>query len=107
MKFVITLLLSITTINAVVFAQATTDAKQQFQQKCSICHGSNGKAATLMAKNLGAPDLTSQKVQSMNDAELKNTIEKGHGKMPAYGSVLGPAGVDSMLKFVRSLKTGK
>lgn len=107
MKLAIKLLLAITTTNAVVFAQATTDAKQQFQQKCSICHGSNGKAATVMAKNLGAPDLTSEKVQSMKDAEIKRTIEKGNGKMPAYGSVLGPAGVESMLKFVRSLKSGK
>jgi cytochrome c6 len=80
------------------------DAKQQFKQKCAMCHGADGKHASTIGKNLGSPDLTSEKVQKMSDKELHETIEKGRGKMPAYGKSLGDKNVDAMVKYVRALK---
>ena len=80
------------------------DAKQTFQQKCAMCHGADGKHATTIGKNLGSPDLSSEKVQKMSDKELHETIENGKGKMPAYGKAIGDKNVDVMVKYVRHLK---
>jgi mono/diheme cytochrome c family protein len=80
------------------------DAKQQFQQKCAMCHGADGKHVSTIGKNLGSPDLSSDKVRKMSDKELHETIENGRGKMPAYGKSLGDKNVDVMVKYIRSIK---
>ena len=80
------------------------DAKQTFHQKCAMCHGADGKTPTLIGKNVGAPDLSSAKVQTMSDSELRQTIDKGKGKMPAYGSSIGEGNIAAMVKYVRSIK---
>jgi mono/diheme cytochrome c family protein len=84
------------------FAQSAPKPADIYKQKCAICHGPDGKSQTVMAKNLGAPDLTSEKVQSVSDAEIKDVLENGKGKMPP--PKLDPKSIDVMLKYVRSLK---
>jgi mono/diheme cytochrome c family protein len=84
-------------------ALAQTDAKTNFEQKCATCHGNDGKAQTMMAKKMGAPDLTSATIQSQTDQQIRTQITEGKGKMPPYGGILGKAGVDEMVKYVRSL----
>jgi len=79
------------------------DAVANFKKQCALCHGPDGRAAVPMGKNLGAVDLTSAAVQKTSDAELKNIISKGKGKMPAYGNSLGVKGVDELVKYVRGL----
>jgi mono/diheme cytochrome c family protein len=79
------------------------DAKKTFQQKCSMCHGADGKQPTMIGKNLGSPDLSSDKVQKMTDKDLHAIIENGKGKMPSYGKALGDGNIDPMVKYVRSL----
>ena len=86
-----------------VFAQSF-DSKQTFQQKCAMCHGKDGKTPTMIGKNLGSPDLSSEKVQKMSDHDLHEVIENGKGKMPAYGKALGDKNVDAMVKYVRAIK---
>jgi len=83
-------------------AQDTTNAPEQFKQKCILCHGADGRAHTMMGRVVGAADLTSAKVQSQSDAQIRTIIENGKGKMAAYGKVLGPKGVDAMLKYIRT-----
>lgn len=80
------------------------DAKKTFQMKCAMCHGADGKTPTMIGKNLGSPDLGSDKVQKLTDAEMKATISKGKGKMPAYGQSIGETKIDAMVKYVRALK---
>lgn len=87
---------------ALAVAQTAPSPSDIYKQKCAICHGPDGKAQTAMARNLGAPDLTSAKMQSVTDTEIKDTLEKGKGKMPP--PKLDPKGVDAMVKYVRSLK---
>ena len=83
-------------------AQDTTNAPEQFKQKCILCHGADGRAHTALGRFVGAFDLTSEKVQSQSDAQLRDVITHGKGKMAAYGSVLGPKGVNAMVKYVRT-----
>ena len=83
------------------FAQ---DSATQFKRMCSLCHGPDGKSNTSMGKTLKSADLTSKAVQSLSDAELYNVIANGKGKMAAYEGILGKQGVESMVKYVRTLK---
>jgi mono/diheme cytochrome c family protein len=98
---IVTLLCCSLLLASAAFAQ--TDAKTNFEQKCATCHGKDGKAQTPMAKKMGAADLTSAAVQSQSDAQIRTQITEGKGKMPPYGGILGKAGVDEMVKYVRSL----
>jgi mono/diheme cytochrome c family protein len=84
-------------------ASAQTDSKTQYSRNCSLCHGPDGRAQTPMGKSLKASDLTSQQVQSKSDSELYKQIANGKGKMAAYEGILGKQGVQSMVKYVRSL----
>ena len=87
--------------NVCTFAQ---DSATQFKRMCSLCHGPDGKSNTSMGKTLKSADLTSQAVQSLSDTELYNVIAHGKGKMAAYEGILGKQGVESMVKYVRTLK---
>ena len=73
-----------------------------FKQKCAMCHGPDGKGQTPMGKNLQLRDLGSAAVQGQSDAQLKDIVLKGKGKMPAQKVTDGQAG--DLVKFIRSLK---
>lgn len=88
-------------------ASGQTDAKTAFTQKCAICHGPDGKAAIPMAKKMGSPDITSAAIQKQPDSVIRDAIAEGKGKMPPYGGILGKAGVDAMVKYIRSLAAPK
>ncbi len=90
-----------------VAANAQSDSKTQYVRMCSLCHGTDGKAQTSMGKSLKAADLTSAAVQSKSDAEIRNQIANGKGKMAAYGGILGKQGVENMVKYVRSFAPPK
>lgn len=98
---IVTILCCALLLASTAFAQA--DAKTTFEQKCSTCHGTDGKARTPMGKKIGAPDLTSSAVQTQTNAQIHTAITDGKGKMPPYGGILGQAGTSEMVKYVRSL----
>ncbi len=82
-----------------VSAQSGADL---FKQKCAMCHGPDGKGQTPMAKNMGAGSLASPAVQGQSDAQLKDAILKGKGKMPAQK--ITDAQASDVVKFIRTLK---
>jgi mono/diheme cytochrome c family protein len=58
-----------------------------FADKCVICHGSDGKGNGPAAASLSPspPDFTSNSFwEKTNDASITDTIENGHGPMPAF-----------------------
>lgn len=86
------------------FSLAADTGPEIFKSKCQMCHGPNGDASTTMAKNMKLRDMGSADVQKQSDSDLKNTIEKGKGKMPAFGSKLSSTQIDDLVKYIRSLK---
>jgi len=72
--------------------------------RCSACHGNSGEGNEAIAKALGVkmPALSSQEIQSLDDAALKKVIVEGKGKMQAVK--LSDAEVVDVIAFVRSLK---
>lgn len=86
--------------------QASGDDKSAslYKAKCAVCHGATGKGDSPAGKNMGVLSFSDPKVAGKSDAELKDTIEKGKGKMPAYGKSLKPDEVQGLVAYLRSLK---
>jgi len=79
--------------------QAMSTAHNLFQQNCAQCHGSDGGGAT------GFPNLADADWQWGSDADsVVATIAQGRiAAMPAWGQVLGEAGVDEAVAYVQTL----
>ncbi len=86
------------------FVMAADAGADLYASKCASCHGKDGSGSTPMGKNLKLKDLGSADVQKASDADLKTVIEKGKGKMPAYGGKLSSTQIDDLVKHIRSLK---
>jgi len=80
----------------------SADSAALFKSKCAMCHGPDGTASTTMGKNLGIKSYKAPEVQKTSDADLKNTIINGKGKMPSY-KTLTPEQVDGLVKYIREL----
>ena len=74
-----------------------------YKQKCAACHGADGKGETPTGKAMKVRSFADPEVAKMSDDELAGAIEKGKGKMPAYGKSLKPDEIKAMVAYVRSL----
>jgi cytochrome c6 len=81
-------------------------ASATFKSKCAMCHGPDG-AGSEVGKSLNAPDLRSQAVQKLPDAELTRIITNGKGGMPAFKDSLSEDQIHSLVAHVRSLRAKK
>jgi mono/diheme cytochrome c family protein len=103
----ILVLIAALAIPASAFAAGKGDAKagkEVFHKHCTMCHGPNGEGNQALAKMMKAtiPPLGSKAVQSLSDAQIREVIEKGKGKMtPVKG--LTSAQIDDVIAFVRTL----
>jgi mono/diheme cytochrome c family protein len=67
-----------------------------YNQKCSLCHGNDGKK--MLA---GAPDLT---LTTLTHPEVVQLIREGKGTMPPHKEVLTPEMIEALAHHVASLK---
>jgi mono/diheme cytochrome c family protein len=108
MKIIIALSISIMLL-APLSARAA-DAKTNWANNCTQCHGPDGKANTKMGKTLSAKDLTDPKVQAeFTDAKATQSIKEGvkqNGKttMKAFGGKLTDDEIKALVAYVRTLK---
>jgi cbb3-type cytochrome c oxidase subunit III len=85
---------------------APDNAGDLFKQKCSMCHGVDGKGYPA----LKTPDFTDPKVQaSLTDKEIVETIKNGRKgtAMPAFADTLSDEQIHSLVTYIRSLDSGK
>ena len=87
-----------------IAAQAENDPAKFFKANCILCHSADGSGSGPTGKALHAKDLRSDEVQKQTDATLGESISKGKGKMPAFGTRLSADDVTKMVAYVRSLK---
>jgi cytochrome c6 len=85
-------------------AKADDKSASLYKAKCAVCHGASGKGDSPAGKNMGLLSFSDPKVAGKSDAELKDAIEKGKGKMPAYGKSLKPDEIEGLVAYIRSLK---
>jgi cytochrome c6 len=84
-------------------ARAQDDAAKTFKANCVLCHSADGSGNSPTGKTLKAKDLRSDEVQKKSDAELTETITKGKGKMPAFGSKFSPDMIKSLVGYIRAM----
>ena len=82
-------------------------AKETFASTCASCHGENGKGNPAVANTLHVPDLTSKTVQKRSNKQLRTVIESGRRNMPPFKSTLSSDQIDSLVKYVRSLRSSR
>ena len=70
-----------------------------FKQYCVKCHGEDGKANTPKGSQLMARDFTDAEFQaSKSDAQLIETVTKGHEDMPPFGKKLSKDQIEGLVK---------
>jgi mono/diheme cytochrome c family protein len=80
------------------------DAKQVYLDKCSVCHGADGKGQTAKGKKLKMKDVASPEVRKMSDADLLNIVLKGKGQdMDGFEKDLGADMCKKLTAYFRSL----
>src|SRR5215471_2397967 len=84
---------------AALFA-AGHQPSELFVQKCSKCHGEDGKADTPKGKKLKAQDFTDPDFQQhKTDEQLIEAVTNGTDKdMPAFGKVLTSDQIQTLVK---------
>src|SRR5690242_17671877 len=84
-------------------ASANADNKSAalYKQKCATCHGVDGKGETPTGKAMKVRSFADPEVAKISDDELAGAIEKGKGKMPAYGKSLKPDEIKVMVSYIR------
>lgn len=96
-----------------LLAAAATPARASevadlFSDKCSVCHGDDGKGQTLMGKKFHARDFTAAKWQAkVTDEAIRHTIEngvvvEGQVRMPPWKEKLTPQQISDLAKYVRT-----
>src|SRR5690348_9244273 len=68
-----------------------------YKQKCAACHGADGKGETPTGKAMKLRSFGDPEIAKMSDDELAGAIDKGKGKMPAYGKSLKPDEIKAMV----------
>jgi len=87
-----------------ILAVAQDSPAALYKAKCSSCHGPDGAGATAAGKQLGAKDFHSPAVTAMSDSDLLGITKNGKDKMPAYGKSLTDDQIQSLIKYIRTLK---
>ncbi len=96
----------------VIFASLTFQAAEQpdgaalYKQKCSMCHGADGKGFA----TIKTPDFTDPKWQaSITDKEIVEVIKNGKKgtPMPAYADKLKEEEITAVVAYIRSLNSAK
>ena len=89
---------------------AAADAKANWDEHCSSCHGATGKADTKMGQKLKLKDYTDAKVQAelTDEVLLKATLDgvtvDGKQKMKGYADKLSADDAKAIVGLIRSFK---
>ena len=99
------LLLPVSTLRANSGADSAASSAM-FRTNCAMCHGQDG-AGSAVGKSMNVPDLRSQVVQKLPDAELAQIISNGKGGMPSFKSSLSDDQIRALVTHIRSLHQKK
>ena len=86
----------------IVSAEERAEAKITFKDKCSRCHGSDGKGNTVLGDMLFPPDFTDGKWwKELTNEQLMRSITNGKNEMPAFGKKLTKPEILALIAYVR------
>jgi mono/diheme cytochrome c family protein len=91
-----------------VSAELMTRGAERYGIYCAVCHGAAGDGQGVVAQYDGAKGLVASlhqdRLRTMPDGELFNTISHGKGKMMGYGSNLNLSDRWAIVVYVRALQ---
>jgi cytochrome c6 len=93
---------SVSIVNANAAQGSAAASTATFRTKCAMCHGPDG-AGSEVGKSMNVPDLRSQEVQHLADAELVQIVSDGKSGMPSFKSSLSADQIQALVKYVRTL----
>jgi mono/diheme cytochrome c family protein len=85
-------------------AFAQSSGADTYKAKCAMCHGTNGLAATPMAKSMKILSFKAPEMIKATDAQLIASTKNGKGKMPSYAGKLTDAQIKEVVAFIRTLQ---
>jgi cytochrome c6 len=85
---------------------AAATAKETFRTKCAMCHGPDG-AGSEVGKSMNIPDLRTEAVQKLSDADLAQIISDGKAGMPPFKGSLSEVQIHALVRYVRTLRPKK
>jgi cytochrome c6 len=86
---------------SVARANADDAGAQAFKSNCVVCHGTDG-TGTATGKALKAPDLSSEAVQKLTDAQIADQIANGKNNMPPFKSTLSKDQITDLVAYLRT-----
>jgi len=97
------LLLAAVVCLAVPALRAQSDSEKLFAAKCAMCHAKDGSGDSPTGKAMKVPNLKSDAVQKLTDAELTDVVTKGKSAMPKYQDKLSAEEIKGLVGYIRSL----
>jgi mono/diheme cytochrome c family protein len=88
---------------AMMLVQTPAPGAKIYADRCVICHGEDGAAATAQGKKLKATDLRSADVQKKSDADIIAAIAKVRSH-PAFQKTVGDQGLKDVVIYMRTFK---
>ncbi|HUB19491.1 MAG TPA: cytochrome c [Acidobacteriaceae bacterium] len=96
------LVLLAVSIAAPAFAQSAGAAT--YKQKCAMCHGPDGTAATPIAKMMKIVSFKDPTMVKAPDAQFETAVRDGKGKMKGYAGQLSDAQIKEVVSYIRTLQ---
>ena len=91
-------------ITLVAPAMAQGSGAQIYKDRCTMCHGDDGKATTDVGKAFNAASFLAPAAVKASDAELIGIVTKGKGKMMPFGGVLTDDQIKAVVAYIRTLQ---
>jgi mono/diheme cytochrome c family protein len=77
-----------------------------WEQRCTVCHGADGRGHTKKGRQLKSPDMTRPRWQAhLSDEKIANAIANGvkKRKMPAFKDKLSKEEIQALVPYIRAL----
>jgi cytochrome c6 len=86
-------------------ATQLTRTKQLFKERCTRCHGSDGRGQTVVGGMLDIPDFTEKSWwNDVEDDRLIDSVRNGKGGMPRFGKKLTSDQIALLVSYVRQFE---
>jgi mono/diheme cytochrome c family protein len=87
------------------------ESEELYNQKCANCHAKDGSGHTNASSKLAVPDLRSDAIRKMSDAELADSVANGtkHRDYPHAFLHIGVTSeqIAGLVKYIRVLQSEK